>query len=136
MSTTVTEARNIIRDAFIVYRDANFSGMKTAWENVPFNPPANLDEYMRVSIVHSTGTRPSLGINHTRRAGILFVQIYTKINKDMRRSDTLSQSVLDFLRVWPPSVVRIREPSLAEVGPDDAWFQVNVSATFEYDDFG
>lgn len=134
--TTVTEFRTIIRDAFIAHRNANFNGMPTAWQNKSFPPPADGSEYMRVTATHQTGTRPVLGGGKTRRAGTIFVQIFTPKDEDMRRSDILGQSVLDFFANWPAGPVTINEPTLSEVGPDDAWFQVNVTATFQYDDFG
>ena len=133
---TMSEARTSMQAALAQVRDASFAGVRIATQNKRFNPNG-LSEYLASTIEHQTGTRPALGTQVTRRSGIWFVQIFTELGTDMRRSDEIAQAVLDLLRNWPVGPIRIYEPQANEVGAtDNAWFQVNVSATFEYDDFG
>lgn len=137
---TMNQARDLMQGALVTWRDNNIAGVPIAHDNKRFSPKDDQNaagEYMRSTIEHQTGTRPALGTNATRRSGIWFIQVFTAINTDMRRADVIGQSLLDFLRTWPVNEVRILEPAITEVGATDgAWFQVNVSATFEYDDFG
>lgn len=132
---TISQARRIIQAAFRVHRDANFPGMETAWDNKRFETKGK-KEYMRVAVQHQVGTKPYLGHGAQRRTGTVFVQVFTERDTDMRRSDLLVESVLSLLGDWPRGEVWLRDPTSNEIGPDDAWFQVNVSATFQYDDFG
>lgn len=132
---TISEARRIIQSAFRVYRDANFPEVPTAWDNKRFETKGKA-EFMRVSVQHQLGTKPYLGSRAQRRTGTIFVQVFTERDTDMRRSDTLVESVLSLLAQWPAGDVWLRDPTSNEAGIDDAWFQVNVTATFQYDDFG
>lgn len=132
---SMTEARRLIQSEFRTYRDANFTGMPTAWDNKRFETKGK-KEFMRVNVQHQAGTKPALGNPLQRRTGTVFVQIFTELDSDMRRSDALTQLVLDLFAKWPNLGVDLWDPTANEAGPDDAWFQVNVSATFQYDDFG
>ena len=109
-----------------------------AWQNDPFDP-ADLDEFVRFSIVHVAGASGPAGIEsgavkRFRRGGLVTVQVFTRGNSGLARSDELVEKALLFFEAEEPVAgAWYRDPSPAEAPGDGVWRQVNVTAALTYE---
>lgn len=112
------------------------------WPNLnDQSPPADGSAFMRVTTQHNFGFQSSLaspdGKRTYRAQGILFLQIFTPLEENRLESDTLAETAINIFRgLTTASGVRFRNVTGNEVGVDAAggYWQINVSAEFEYDE--
>jgi len=151
MSVTTPNARD---EMLTLFRDAWLAGAPAAagsaaaplviWdatEEDPLNGPRSDRPWARISISHNppAGGQRTFGQPGGRRfsrAGLLTVQVFTPMSSD--QSITMAENLGIIARdafegISSPSGVYFRRVGIQEIGPDDPWFQLNVTATFEYD---
>lgn len=104
-------------------------------------PPDSDDPWARVQIRHLTGTQASLaGADAKRRferAGIITIQVFWPLSQAALSN---ARSLADVAREAfegkaTVSHVWFRNVRVQEVGADGSWYQVNILADFEYDEF-
>lgn len=137
MSLTYSEARAEIAEAFT-----------TAWKNAnPTFPiayedaaaPGAFTPWARFSLRHNRGEQEALanplGSRLFFRDGILLVQIFTPSGEGLTRSYDLAKVAADaFEGRKTPGGVWFRSVRIREVGPDGNWYQLNVTADFQYNE--
>lgn len=97
------------------------------------------EPWARVTLRHADGEQATLANHGSRRrwqrSGNLFVQVFTPVGEGLSRSYDLCKILTDALEgkstargVW------FRNVRLNEIGTSDAWYQINIEATWEYDE--
>ena len=75
-------------------------------------------------------------MNSFMRTGLCFVQVFVPIDQGTRQADTLAQAaraIFEGINL-SSNAIRFNNVVLREVGPDDAWYQINLEAAFQYDE--
>ena len=106
-----------------------------AWDNLFFDP-SDLDVYVIASLAQVGGDFASLGGGtqvFMRRDAIFAAQIRVRHNTGEAVSDQLTEIVLDFLESAHIPGIRFRNVGANSAGRLQPWYDVNVSATVEYD---
>lgn len=132
MSLNLVDAKELLTQEFV-----------TAWgattpidlDNEKIDPP-NDAAWVRVAIRHNASNQETLGGVGNRfftRGGSAFIQVFGRLNKGSREADTLAQQARAvFEGKTIANEIRILDVIVREIGPDEAWYQVNVEAQFEY----
>lgn len=143
MSRTIAQARDEIYGVFtaaIATAGAPYTTYPQLFDDVDGIPPSSVvNAWFRATIRHSSGFKATVGsadgTARFRRIGTVAVQVMTKPGDGYSTSDAAVAiimaayergSVLD--GVW------FREVRPVEQGVVNGWNQVNVLATFEYDE--
>jgi len=137
MSLTYAEARDEmlkqLTDAWV----AHDSTLPMLYDDRPEDIPGDGTAWARCHIQHNAGDQDTLagpiGNRLFGRDGLIMVQIFAPIGKGLSKADELAKVVADaFEGQSTPGGVWFRKVRLREVGPDKAWYQVNVVAEFNY----
>lgn len=138
MSLTYAQARDeMTRQVHTAWRTANPT-YEMVFDDRPTNTPRSKDlPWARLTIQHNQGGQAAManpiGQKLFHRDGLLTVQIFTPAGAGLQQSDVLAKVVSDALEgKATPGGVWFRQVRLKEVGPDGAFFQLNVTANFEY----
>jgi hypothetical protein len=143
-------ARDEIQSTFKVAWDANAGAVNGGvvptvhWEGVPTAgdfPPKDA-AWARMIIRHNAATQAALSSSADRRRfrkfGILTISIFTPLQggQGLGLAEELGKVArAAFEGKSTASGVWFRDARINEIGPDGPWFQVNVLAEFEYDEF-
>jgi hypothetical protein len=136
--TALIDARDqmfeIVRTAWV---GAGLDVTKMAWPDKPFTMPDPQDAapWCRVNILHADAGQQTLANHAGRRrwgrTGTLTAQCFTRIARGVDYGP--AQAVRFALEgASTQNCVWFRNVRLVEVGEDGAWFNVNVTAIFEY----
>lgn len=136
---TRTAARDIILTHFKTLWDA--AAPTTTGVVVYYDDVAGVelpDTFVKVFVRHTLAGQRTLaeaGSRRFERLGLVIVQIFTPAAEGQVDSDLLTQVVNDIFegKKTTGSEVWFRNTQAVEVGRDRAWFQVNVTAEFQYD---
>lgn len=147
MTATIEVARDEIAQLFLdAWNAATLSsGLRVLFDDRPENVPTaastdgNPPAWARLTIRHTSGSQATLagadGRSRWRRNGVVTVQIFAPFGTGLSISDKLAMIALAaFEGQATASGVWFRNARLQEIGSDGPWFQVNVSAEFEYDE--
>lgn len=112
--------------------------VKMVYENTKDYAPTGNAPWAKVEIRHLDGGQASLanhaGIRRWRRSGVLWIQLRVPIGGGLAQGYELGQYFVDAIqKTSTDHCVWFRNVRLNEVGPDGAWYQMNVLANFEYD---
>lgn len=97
--------------------------------------------WVRLKIANTGADRASMGDpgnNVERNIGQVTVQVFAPAGDGEGAALELADVVRDIFRDWVDNAsgVRFRVPPYArQIGADGKWYQVNVIAPFEFDDF-
>lgn len=129
------EARDIINAVFKNYWDT--TTFPAVYTDVPSDPPSNDTPWARLVLRHSRGGQSSLageiGTRRFNRVGTVFVQIFTPVGDGLTQGYNLAQGVVNAYEDARESVW-FRNVQMKEIGSNGAYEQINVTATFEYDE--
>jgi hypothetical protein len=102
-----------------------------AFDNVPFNPPANSD-WVRLNIQNGDSGYRSLesSIRHT---GVINVQIFTPVNKATKTSRQYADIVSDIFSDQRFDDIVTDVSSINIIDDDDVWLQTNVTTPYYRD---
>jgi hypothetical protein len=101
------------------------------------NEDTNL-AWLRVTLKPVLGVQETLGQSGTRRfkrQGLLFIQIFTPLDKGMQASDHLADGIINFLEggKTPTNNIPFNNVSPPQnMGNEGSWQQVNIDAEFIY----
>lgn len=132
--TTLAEAREAIYKTFI---DAWDSIAPLTLDNEDFQPPNG--SWVRLSVRHTGGGQETLGRTGNRRferSGTAFIQVFTLQDTGTAAADTLAnlaRSIFEGTSITN-TTIRFNNVALTEIGPTGKWYQINVSAAFDYDE--
>lgn len=128
------EAHNEIREhLFMSWADAT----PIAWPNVNFTPPNPQSSWIRLSISDGDSNQMELGSNPAtiRYAGIIYVQIFTRLDIGDAVALQLADTVKQIFNNWCGVSVRCRAAKIKVIGNDgNGWYQVNVVVPFYRDE--
>lgn len=141
MTATVKEACDDMNGMVNDIMTAQWPAVVLRWQGLEeANPPDAQTSWVRVTILHATGSQASLasdiGKRRWNRTGSLVVQCFVPLTKgglDVARA--IAASLQDGMQGKnSPHCVWFRNATVNEVGKDASWFQVNFVITFTYDD--
>lgn len=127
---TIEQAEDSVSAAFA----AAMAPTPIAWDNVEFDTEG-LAEWVRFSLQMNGGTNPELAGKMFRRSGILLVQLFVPATSGKRRARQLAETVLATFEGQTIGGVKFRNVGVIDVGVDQAWFNSNVNAEFEFEQF-
>lgn len=110
------------------------------WQGVEEEPADATAPFARVTIRHGTSRQSTFGHTGARRfvrPGIVTVQVFSPISRG--GGLTLAQNLAIIARdafegVGTADGIWFRNVRIQEIGLSGAWFQMNVTAEFEYDE--
>lgn len=128
-------------------KDAMLAIFKAAWdltgypakyEYVPGEKPTTQTPWARVNVRHYVGRQSSLGggngsIRYTE-TGTITVQVFAPVGDGSKACYAAAQIVKNAFRDARHPSVWFTSVRMTEVGADGAFDQINVLATFSYDD--
>lgn len=132
---------------FAQARDEMIAQVNTPWKLANPTLPLLFDDrkgdkptrgaWARVSIRHNRGEQETLagpiGNRMFFRDGLITVEVYTPQGDGLSKADELAKICADaFEGKSTPNGVWFRRVRIREIGPDQAWYQVNVIAEFTY----
>lgn len=130
-SLTLPEAKEVILDHFITEWAA---ATAVDADNEEFTPPVDAD-WVRIVTRHNDSNQESLGSVGNRkftRGGSVFIQVFGRLNKGSGSADVLAQNARVIFEGKTIGGIRFTDTIPREIGPDDAWYLINVEAIFEY----
>jgi len=111
------------------------------WQGVYSGAPPAADEaFARVTIRHSEGGQITFGNTSNRRfnrSGLITVQVFAPISSGGGLSFAENAAIIArdaFEGVGTASGIWFRNSRIQEIGPEGAWFQMNVVTEFQYDE--
>lgn len=104
-------------------------------------PPDGEEPWVRVTIRHRTGTQATLlgsgAVSRHRRTGIITVQVFFPLSQgglsNARSLARVAASAYEGKQT--ASNIWFRNVQTPEIGPDGPWYNTNMIAEFEYDEF-
>lgn len=144
MSATFTQARDYL--GAIIKSASDAQGWPVDWEDVAksdagsFPPSDQTLTWIRPRIRHVAGGQRTLGgatgLKRFGRTGVIVVQVFTPRGTGLSRPDLNAKVLMDaFDKAVPDSTgVWLRNAAVNEIGPDGAYFQMNITAEFSYDE--
>ena len=98
--------------------------------------------WARITINHATAGQETLGTVGNRcfeRNGTVIIQVFAPLSRGegLTQAEALAmiaQNAFEGKTAGPGGEIWFRDVVINEIGPDAAWFQINVSATFTYDE--
>jgi hypothetical protein len=133
--TTLNQARERIYQQFVT--DGGLVHQVTlTFDNDDFDPPEGTP-WARLSVRHRASTQESLGgvgLRKFERIGAVIVQCFVPLDKGTQAADTLATAARNVFegKTFTPEAIHFFDVVVREIGPDDAWYQVNVEAFFIY----
>ena len=137
MSLTFADAREeMYRQVYTAWIAANPTYPMT-FDDRPGQKPDTDLPWARASVRHNVGDQEALanplGQKLFSRDGLFTIQVFTPMGAGLRVADTLAKVVADALEGQAtPGGVWFRRVRIREIGPDGAFFHINVVAEFEY----
>lgn len=111
------------------------------WQGVGSNePPEGGKRWLRVTMNHADGRQASLAgatpVKRWNRTGLVMVQCFAPLAKgSIKEAIKMATAVQNALQgKATPNCVWFRNAQINEVGPDKFWYQVNMTAIFDYDE--
>ncbi len=129
---TPTEARKEIMKRYL----SEFSGQfPVAIDNKKLEKPDGV-KWVRLTILFNDGNQDSLGKVGNRKyvkRGLIFVQVFTPINKGTNTNDDLCNSSLNLFDGVRISDLWMYNGKINTIGPDGEFYQQNVVVEFEFE---
>lgn len=133
---TFDEARDIILGFFKAAWDPK--GFPAVWTDVPGSAPTSETVWARATIRHATGRQASLsddqGAKRWSRTGTVYIQVFAPVGDGSKAGYDAAQLVVDAFQAARHPNVWFRDVRMSEAGTSGAFEQLNVLATFSYDD--
>jgi hypothetical protein len=141
---TAALERQAIAQPLATYVAAN-GNIPVEWPNKVFTKPAEGITWIRFTVLDQLGKQLEMGsptTNTNRTYGSLILQVFAPGDQGdgevLQLCDKLGalyrQQILNFSDSPPSGMVRMRNPTIKEIGLDGAYWQVNVTIPFHRDD--
>lgn len=128
-----------LRSAFDTAFAASDATVKRLHDNdPPLDPqpnPRNGEEWMRFTVLHGQAALPEIGSDTSESLGRVVVAIFVGLGRGSARSLALASKVRDLYQGKRIGSARCYESEcvLVGAGPENLWFQVNVSTRFRFE---
>jgi len=133
---TFDEARDIILGVFKAAWDP--TGFPAVWTDLPGSAPTSETVWARATIRHATGAQASLagenGARRWARTGTVYIQVFAPVGDGSKAGYEAAQIVVNAFQASRHENVWFRDVRMNELGTSGAFEQLNVLATFSYDD--
>lgn len=133
---TFDEARDIILGVFKAAWDP--TGFPAVWADVPGSASTSETVWARATIRHATGRQASLagadGARRWSRTGTVYIQVFAPVGDGSKAGYEAAQIVVNAFQASRHSNVWFKDVRMNEAGTSGAFEQLNVLATFSYDD--
>lgn len=120
---------------------ATLGDVVVQWQGVgSTDAPDGGKRWMRITMNHTDGRQASLagdtGARRWNRTGLVMVQCFAPLAKgSIKEAIRMAAAVQNALQgKASPNCVWFRNAQINEVGPDKFWYQVNMTAIFDYDE--
>lgn len=115
--------------------------VSVAYDNTAFNPELDARDgnnnpapWVRLTIVPGEGFLASLGTPRVWRAtGVVVLQVFVPLARGDGLAYALADDVADIFRGVRVAGAVFRAPALTRIGPEGAWYQLNVATPFQAD---
>ncbi len=131
---TIDEVEKLVTQTFADAFGVAFPGFPVDYDASKFETEG-LPEYARFSMNFEAGQLVELSGTQFRRFGTLFVQIFVPSTEGKSRARVVADPTMAIFEGQSIGPVRFRRVGVTDVGVEDAWYQSNVVASFEYDQF-
>jgi len=131
---TPSEARNAITSRYLTEYSEQFP---IALDNLKFERPNPNVKWVRLNIQFNSGNQSSLGTIGNRKFikyGLVFIQVFTPINKATEDNDLLAASSLELLDGVRLEGLWLYNGRIDTIGSDGEFYQQNVVVEFEFED--
>lgn len=115
---------------------ASWADHPIAWDGVPAGPDVlqaqgSGSPWVRATIVDGDSFTSSIGSGPcVRRTGIIMVQVFTPLDKGSAPARSIASSIAEHIEYWQQGQLETHAASLVRVGPQDGYYQVNVTCGF------
>jgi len=134
MASNQIEAQDALLTQITNVWSANANGAPLYYDNQDVDRPERPSMFGRAIVRHATATRTTVGNNRFRRFGTVYVQLFVPQGTGTTIIRELSDAIAHSLEESPSSLgIRIGDVDINELGSDGTYFQINVSADFNYD---
>lgn len=128
---------NAIRTRFYTSVSSIDPETQVAWPNANFETGNSITTWVRFNILDGQSYQASMGAasNMHRHPGLVVVNIFSPLLRGDQTALRLADEIAGIFRNYQDSSLRLRffSPELERIGPEDKWYQVNVSIPFERD---
>lgn len=134
--TTLTEARTLMLDNFLTKWKVEHPTVPVTWQNISFDPP-DRSSWVRVVMLHTSGGEASIGSPGDRvfrRNGLFIAQVFTPSNEGAADGYEFAQTILNIVDGVTIGGIWFRNGTVNEIGASDAFYQINVTVEFTYDE--
>jgi len=111
--------------------------VEIAWPNTHFEPDPS-KSWARATLQHMTSGQTSLGAKGGRkftREGVITVQVFCPLNNGgSTYASALAKIARDAYEGESSDSMWFTDCTINEKGRDGSWFNVNMTATFQYDE--
>lgn len=133
---TFDEARDVM--LAIVKAIWDPTGYPIVWTDVPDTVPTSETVWARATVRHSGGGQSSLsgedGTRRFERTGTLFIQVFAPVGDGSTAGYGAAQTMINGLEDARNPSVWFKDILMQELGQYGSFEQINVQATFSYDD--
>lgn len=115
------------------------SATPVSWPGRDFSPPTDGSSWVRFTISEGESFQHEMGKVEVqfRDVGLVMIQVFTELNKGDGPALTLADQVATIFRrkkvTYTDGRAIFRAPNIRRVGPDEAWYQVNVTVPYVRD---
>lgn len=136
MATSWEQEGNDIRAAFKTAMDTSLPTVTVAYDNAPFNVPADGSTWVRLAIVSGASNRAALDAASPRyrHIGVVKVQIFVKPLRGDKEVRQTSEIIAAIFRGAAIGACQFRDPTIDVVGQENGWYQWGVSTPFYRDE--
>lgn len=134
MVATLNEARERIYQTFVTGWGAT---SPFVFDNEKLDTPVDTD-WVRVSVRHTASRQDTLGAVGNRkflRFGSVIVQCFSKEDGGAGAAGTLAITARNLFegKTLSPEGIWFNAVDIREIGASEGWYQINVEATFSYE---
>ncbi len=107
--------------------------MPVFYDNLAETPPDSAP-WVRLTVTHGDGAQVAMGATRRwRHAGLAVVQVFVPAGEGDGTALAIADDAASVFRGVSVAGVSFRAPGLARLGPEGAWYQVQVSVPWRAD---
>ena len=133
------EGHKIIRKKLLEWWEATYPQTPLFWDNMEEAVPSR-DVWAYATLLPGNSRLAGLGGDPSsqrwRVVGVLVVQVFTPLQGGVVEAEQLAAEVAKEFQGRTVDNVIFRDVSLLRVGPSGAWFQHNISTSYQFDYYG
>lgn len=132
-------AHKLIRTELLEWWESTYPQIPLFWDNVEEAHPAD-QVWVYATLLPGNSRLAGLGGDPSSRrwrvVGVLVLQVFTPLLEGVSKAEELTAGVTDNFQGRTIGNVLFRETSLLRLGLSGAWFQHNISTSYQFDYYG